>query len=101
MDFLSNLFGHDEAQQHYQSVYTQPHEAKFSHECTFCIFLLALIHISPCVVTTIILVLAGAAGFAAMHEYEEHLRRQGQPVTHEKMKASPSLISRHPPFYYY
>lgn len=36
------------------------------------------------------IVLSGAAGFAAMHEYEEHLRKQGQPVTHEKMKASHS-----------
>ena len=32
MDFLQNIFGHDEAQGHYENVYHQPHEAKFSHE---------------------------------------------------------------------
>ena len=35
MEFLQNIFGHDEARTHYENVYTQPHEAKFSHECTF------------------------------------------------------------------
>ena len=33
-------------------------------------------------------VLSGAAGYAASLEYEEHLRKQGQPETQEKMKAS-------------
>lgn len=35
---------------------------------------------------SVFLALAAAAGFAAMHAYESHLRATGQPVSHEKMK---------------
>ncbi|KZV64545.1 hypothetical protein PENSPDRAFT_588264 [Peniophora sp. CONT] len=70
MGLFSELLGafnpasHDEAKQNYQQVYEQPHhEGSLSHEA-----------------------IAGAAGFAAMHAYENHLRATGQPVSHPLMK---------------
>ncbi|THG95543.1 hypothetical protein EW145_g7940, partial [Phellinidium pouzarii] len=71
MNFLEqfgfNPFPHEKAGDHYGDVYLnqQPrhHESSLTHEA-----------------------IAGAAGFAAMHAYEEHLRATGQPVTHGKMK---------------
>ncbi|KAI0034835.1 hypothetical protein K488DRAFT_34503, partial [Vararia minispora EC-137] len=53
-------------ERHYQDVYmgNRPHhEAKFSHEA-----------------------ISAAAGFAAMHAYESHLRATGQEVSHPIMK---------------
>lgn len=41
----------------------------------------------------IYIVLAGAAAFAAMHKYEQHLRDTGKPVNHSTMKASTAIIS--------
>ena len=38
-------------------------------------------------------VLAGAAAFAAMRKYEQHLRDTGKPVNHGTMKASTLIIS--------
>ena len=43
--------------------------------------------------STYIVVLAGAAAFAAMHKYEQHLRDTGKPVNHSTMKASTFIIS--------
>ncbi|KAI0321740.1 hypothetical protein OF83DRAFT_1168150 [Amylostereum chailletii] len=71
MSFLGDIFGgftpfdHATAQQHYENVYneTPRHQSSLSHE-----------------------VIAGAAGFAAMHAYEAHLRASGQPVSHGTMK---------------
>ncbi|KAI0052795.1 hypothetical protein FA95DRAFT_1553063 [Auriscalpium vulgare] len=52
------------ARYHYENVYRQqPHQASLTHEA-----------------------IAAAAGFAAMHAYESHLRATGQPVSHGKMK---------------
>ncbi|KAF8583575.1 hypothetical protein K439DRAFT_1348258 [Ramaria rubella] len=61
-------FGHEEAQNQYQSIYhteqIQPHhKASFTHEA-----------------------IAGAAGFAAMKAYESHLRATGQQPSHMLMK---------------
>ncbi|CAK5263872.1 unnamed protein product [Mycena citricolor] len=58
-------FDEQGARAHYEQVYLAEHQHKSSltHE-----------------------VIAGAAGFAAMHAYEAHLRATGQPVTHGKMK---------------
>jgi len=62
-------FGHDDAADAHEQVYSydgqiQPeHHAKFSHE-----------------------LISGAAGYEAMKAYEDHLRREGKPVGHEKMK---------------
>ncbi|KAJ7469747.1 hypothetical protein B0H11DRAFT_1722972 [Mycena galericulata] len=59
-------FNEDDAQRHYEQVYMGQHErhhGSLTHEA-----------------------IAGAAGFAAMHAYEAHLRATGQPVSHGKMK---------------
>ncbi|KAL5504552.1 hypothetical protein ACEPAH_7213 [Sanghuangporus vaninii] len=75
MDSILGMFGGGEgftpfsesrAQEHYRDLYLsdQPrHEANWTHEA-----------------------IAAAAGFAAMHAYEAHLRATGQPVSHGKMK---------------
>ncbi|KAL5512580.1 hypothetical protein ACEPAG_3233 [Sanghuangporus baumii] len=75
MDTVLGMFGGGEgftpfsesrAQDHYRDMYLsdQPrHEANWTHEG-----------------------IAAAAGFAAMHAYEAHLRATGQPVSHGKMK---------------
>ncbi|KAL5531890.1 hypothetical protein ACEPAF_5453 [Sanghuangporus sanghuang] len=75
MDTILGMFGGGEgftpfsesrAQEHYRDLYLsdQPtHEANWTHEA-----------------------IAAAAGFAAMHAYEAHLRATGQPVSHGKMK---------------
>ncbi|KAL5483109.1 hypothetical protein ACEPAI_8338 [Sanghuangporus weigelae] len=75
MDTILGMFGDGEgftpfsesrAQEHYRDMYLsdQPkHEANWTHEA-----------------------IAAAAGFAAMHAYESHLRATGQPVSHGKMK---------------
>ncbi|KAJ7196266.1 hypothetical protein GGX14DRAFT_700595 [Mycena pura] len=54
------------AQKHYEELYMAehpPHKASMTHE-----------------------LIAGAAGFAAVHAYEAHLRESGQEVSHGKMK---------------
>ncbi|KAH8110540.1 hypothetical protein DFH11DRAFT_775379 [Phellopilus nigrolimitatus] len=54
------------AHEYYEDLYVaqQPkHQSSFTHEA-----------------------IAAAAGFAAMHAYEAHLRATGQPVSHHKMK---------------
>ncbi|KAJ7446456.1 hypothetical protein B0H11DRAFT_2084810, partial [Mycena galericulata] len=59
-------FNEGDAQRHYEQVYMGQHErhhGSLTHEA-----------------------IAGAAGFAAMHAYEAHLRATGQPVSHGKMK---------------
>jgi len=58
--------GNDQAMKHYEDFYVhqQPHhESSLTHEG-----------------------LAAAAGFAAMHAYEAHVRASGQEVSHAKMK---------------
>jgi len=76
MDFFS-MFGSDPmdmetSRRHYESFYhaPQPHQSSLTHEA-----------------------LAGAAGFAAMHAYEAHLRATGQPVSHGKMKELLAVIA--------
>ncbi|KAF9043641.1 hypothetical protein BDZ89DRAFT_1059562 [Hymenopellis radicata] len=64
--FGAHPVAYDGAQQHYEAVYhggERHHEGSFTHEA-----------------------IAAAAGFAAMHSYENHLRATGQPVSHGKMK---------------
>lgn len=62
-------FDHDEARNASQEVYgyegqvQEQHKGKFSHE-----------------------LIAGAAGFEAVKAYEDHLRKEGQPVSHSTMK---------------
>jgi len=62
-------FDHDKAEECNQYAYgydgrvQEEHKGKFSHE-----------------------LIAGAAGFEAMKAYEDHLRKQGQPVSHSTMK---------------
>ncbi|KAI5116534.1 hypothetical protein M0805_009045 [Coniferiporia weirii] len=77
MNFLEQFgfspFSQEKAQGHYEDLYInqQPrHESSFTHEA-----------------------IAGAAGFAAMHAYEAHLRKTGQPVTHGKMKEILAMIA--------
>jgi len=60
MDF----FGNRNHQDDYQNVYHEPdHKGSLGHEA-----------------------IAGAAGFAAMHAYEAHLRATGEEPSHAKMK---------------
>jgi len=70
MSIIQNFapVNHDDADRHYRDIYytqqVQPHHrASWTHEAV-----------------------AGAAGFAAMHAYESHLRATGQQPTHALMK---------------
>jgi len=68
MSFLQNLFGHDESRQAHEQVYgggggNQDNQGSWTHE-----------------------LVAGAAGFAALKAYEDHVRRTGGQVSHPMMK---------------
>jgi hypothetical protein len=66
-----SFFNHDEAYDAHRQLYDDAgrghhghhHQAHLSHE-----------------------LIAGAAGFEAMKAYENHVKKQGKPVGHEKMK---------------
>jgi len=80
MDILGMLhgfspMGHEDSQRHheeiYQTQYVQPHhKASWTHEA-----------------------ISGAAGFAAMHAYESHLRATGHEPTHAVMKEMLAAIA--------
>ncbi|OQV21890.1 hypothetical protein BV898_04103 [Hypsibius exemplaris] len=65
MNFLGNLFGHDDAKAAHQQVYngSNHHKASWTHE-----------------------LIAGAAGFAAMQAYEHHLTSTGETPSYAVMK---------------
>ncbi|BFZ62902.1 hypothetical protein YB2330_004012 [Saitoella coloradoensis] len=78
MSFLGNLFGHDDAQNYHQEIYSQDyqpeqHQSSWTHEVSS-----ELTFLAPAI--------AAAAGFEAMKAYENHLRNQGGPVSHPVMK---------------
>lgn len=89
-DTLEGFTPFDEQQyrRHYEDLYlardghSRHHEASLTHEGTTCVLLYGTVHTDlenyPG--------LAAAAGFAAMHAYEAHLRATGQPVSHGTMK---------------
>ncbi|KAF5017420.1 hypothetical protein F66182_10652, partial [Fusarium sp. NRRL 66182] len=53
------FFGWDDSQNSHEQVYGQQHEGKLSHE-----------------------LIAGAASFEAFKAFEDHCRKEGQPVSH-------------------
>ncbi|UJR19512.1 hypothetical protein I4U23_022642 [Adineta vaga] len=65
MSFFNNLFRHHESQNVHAQVYANQgeHQSSFTHE-----------------------IIAGAAGFAALKAYEDHVRRSGEQVNHPRMK---------------
>ncbi|KAH9922896.1 uncharacterized protein B0H18DRAFT_863158, partial [Fomitopsis serialis] len=65
---LFDLFGHDDARQHNETIYNtqyvpEQHQSSWTHEA-----------------------IAGAAGFEAMKAYENHVRSTGQEPSHALMK---------------
>lgn len=91
-----NPLHEDDARRHYEDIYMneQPrHQSSLTHEGAPCYGLRLALNFR--LTSSCSEAVAAAAGFAAMHAYESHLRATGQPVTHEKMKVSSICIQSH------